>query len=119
LDNNLAKSKKNRQFPLGVIDPQLGTAIQENLSISCRSDETVREIIRGIRFHFTNYVKLLGNGMLEQAQLGLGHSYSRTKVSSWFQCCSLLRTGSGEIFVMFSYALMIHEIYNYAYIPSL
>eukprot|EP01040_Poterioochromonas_malhamensis_P017142 gene17142-19629_t len=80
LDNNLAKSKKNRQFPLGVIDPQLGTAIQENLSISCRSDETVREIIRGIRFHFTNYVKLLGNGMLEQAQLGLGHSYSRTKV---------------------------------------
>lgn len=80
LDNNLAKSKKNRQFPLGVIDAQLATAIQENLSISCRSDETVREIIRGIRYHFTNYVKLLGNGMLEQAQLGLGHSYSRTKV---------------------------------------
>lgn len=87
----MAKSKKNRQFPLGVIDPQLGTAIQENLSISCRSDETVREIIRGIRFHFTNYVKLLGNGMLEQAQLGLGHSYSRTKVSSSLQwcCCSV------------------------------
>jgi nucleolar protein 56 len=80
LDNNLAKNKKSRQFPLGVIDAQLGTAIQENLSISCRSDETVREVIRGIRYHFTNYVKLLGNGMLEQAQLGLGHSYSRTKV---------------------------------------
>lgn len=65
-----------------MIDPALGTAIQENISISCRSDETVREILRGIRMHFTSYVKLLGSGMLEQAQLGLGHSYSRTKVLS-------------------------------------
>jgi RNA processing factor Prp31 len=62
------------------LDPQLATAIQENLKLQCRSDETIKELVRGIRFHFTNFVKLLGNGKLEQAQLGLGHSYSRTKV---------------------------------------
>jgi nucleolar protein 56 len=58
----------------------LATAIQENLSIPCRSDETVRELARGIRLHFNKFVKPLAGGLLEQAQLGLGHSYSRTKV---------------------------------------
>jgi nucleolar protein 56 len=58
----------------------LATAIQENLGVPCRSDETVREIARGIRFHFTKFVKPLDNGLLEQAQLGLGHAYSRSKV---------------------------------------
>lgn len=57
-----------------------GTAIQENLSIPCRSDETVREILRGVRIHFTKFIKPLAEGLLEQAQLGLGHAYSRTKV---------------------------------------
>jgi nucleolar protein 56 len=61
----------------------MAQAIQENLSIPCRSDETIREINRGIRFHLTKYIKELSNGNIEQAQLGLGHSYSRTKVSRW------------------------------------
>ena len=30
--------------------------------------------------NFTKFVKLLGNGALEQSQLGLGHAYSRTAV---------------------------------------
>lgn len=30
--------------------------------------------------HFTKFVKPLGSGLLEQSQLGLGHSYSRSKV---------------------------------------
>ena len=58
----------------------LATAIQENLGVSCRSDDTIREITRGLRFHFTKFVKPLASGYLEQAQLGLGHSYSRSKV---------------------------------------
>lgn len=62
------------------IEPTLATAIQENLSIPCRSDETIRELCRGIRTHFIKFVKPLANGLLEQAQLGLGHSYSRSKV---------------------------------------
>lgn len=80
LEANLNKGKKASKFPLGVIEPTLATAIQENLSIPCRSDETIRELTRGIRFHFTSFVKQLGNGLLEQAQLGLGHAYSRAKV---------------------------------------
>ena len=62
------------------IEPTLATAIQENLGIPCRSDETIREITRGIRQHFVKFVKPLAGGGLEQAQLGLGHSYSRSKV---------------------------------------
>ena len=66
------------------IEPTLATAIQENLGIPCRSDETIREITRGIRAHFIKFVKPLAGGGLEQAQLGLGHSYSRGKVrGSW------------------------------------
>jgi nucleolar protein 56 len=62
------------------IEPTLATAIQENLGVPCRSDETIREITRGIRAHFIKFVKPLAGGGLEQAQLGLGHSYSRGKV---------------------------------------
>jgi len=80
LEANVPKGKKAGKFPLGVVDAMLATAIQENLSIPCRSDETVRELARGIRFHFTKFIKPLTGGLLEQAQLGLGHSYSRSKV---------------------------------------
>mmetsp|Transcript_1089 Transcript_1089/g.1098 ORF Transcript_1089/g.1098 Transcript_1089/m.1098 type:complete len:504 (+) Transcript_1089:34-1545(+) len=80
LQTNLPKSKKSTTFPLGVIEPTLAQAIQENLSIPCRSDETVREVLRAVRTHFTKFVKVLGEGRLEQSQLGLGHSYSRSKV---------------------------------------
>lgn len=106
----MPKGKKSSQFPLGVvsfafhlaasivvlhqvisfslidcfpqIEPTLATAIQENLGVPCRSDETIREITRGIRQHFTKFVKPLAGGLLEQAQLGLGHSYSRSKVQN-------------------------------------
>ena len=80
LESNLNKGKKSTKEPLGVIEPLLATAIQENLSIPCRSDETVKEVVRGIRLNFTKFVKLLGNGGLEQSQLGLGHAYSRSQV---------------------------------------
>jgi nucleolar protein 56 len=36
--------------------------------------------LRGIRSHFTKFIKELKGGDLEKAQLGLGHSYSRAKV---------------------------------------
>ena len=86
LEMNLPKIKKKKEgkapaFALGVIDPGLATAIADGIpGLSCRSDETVREVIRGCRLHLTHYVKGLGAGSQEQAQLGLGHSYSRGKV---------------------------------------
>jgi nucleolar protein 56 len=88
LEMNLPKiSKKSKkegkapEFALGVIDAALATAIADGLpGLSCRSDDTVREILRGCRQHLTHYVKALDGGSQEQAQLGLGHSYSRGKV---------------------------------------
>lgn len=80
LTSNLGKGKKSEKQPLGVIEPGIATAIQENLQITCRSDETVREVLRAIRAHFVKFVKPLADGNLEQSQLGLGHSYSRSKV---------------------------------------
>lgn len=86
LESGLPKisSKKGREdstFSLGVIDPGLATAISDGLpGISCRSDDTVREIIRGIRLHLSHFIRGLDKGGADQAQLGLGHSYSRGKV---------------------------------------
>jgi len=87
LEMNLPKSKKAAKktgtptFALGVVDPALATAISEGLEgIGCRSDDTVREILRGCRLHLDKFVKGLAEGASEKAQLGLGHSYSRSKV---------------------------------------
>ena len=86
LEMNLPKIKKKKEgkppaFALGVIDPALATAIADGMpGLSCRSDETVREVLRGCRLHMTHFVKGLGGGSASQAQLGLGHSYSRGKI---------------------------------------
>lgn len=79
LEMNLPK--KSKKYSLGVIDPALATAISEGLGgVSCRSDDTVREILRGCRLHLDTFVKGLEGGAAAKAQLGLGHSYSRSKV---------------------------------------
>jgi nucleolar protein 56 len=74
------KKGKTSSFALGLIDPGLATAVSEGLGVSCRSDDTVREILRGCRLHLDTYIKGLTGGAAEKAQLGLGHSYSRSKV---------------------------------------
>mmetsp|Transcript_30509 Transcript_30509/g.43271 ORF Transcript_30509/g.43271 Transcript_30509/m.43271 type:complete len:318 (-) Transcript_30509:900-1853(-) len=79
LEMNLPK--KSKTYSLGVMDSGLATAISEGLGgVSCRSDDTVREIVRGCRLHLPRFVKGLDGGAAEKAQLGLGHSYSRSKV---------------------------------------
>ena len=78
LEMNLPK--KTKTMALGVIDPGLATSISDGLGVSCRSDDTVREIIRGCRLHLDTFVKGLEGGATEKAQLGLGHSFSRSKV---------------------------------------
>jgi nucleolar protein 56 len=75
------KEGKAAPFSLGVIDTGLANAISEGIpGISCRSDDLIREVSRGSRLHLTSLVKGLENGGIDQAQLGLGHSYSRGKV---------------------------------------
>jgi nucleolar protein 56 len=71
---------KGKGVELGVIDDKLGVAIQEQTGVACRRGDDVRELLRGCRTHFTKFVKPLRDGVLEKAQLGLGHAYSRAKV---------------------------------------
>ncbi|CAM9355444.1 unnamed protein product [Choristocarpus tenellus] len=81
LEMNLPKVKKSKsKFQLGCIESGLARAIQDQLGFPCRSDDTITGIVRGIRVHFSRFVKELDGGAAEKAQLGLGHSYSRAKV---------------------------------------
>eukprot|EP00850_Spirogloea_muscicola_P002028 SM000007S20988 [mRNA] locus=s7:1407747:1419040:+ [translate_table: standard] len=73
-------AKKAPKFSLGVAEPKLGSAIQEATGIPCQSNDFILELVRGIRLHFARFIKDLKEGDLEKAQLGLGHSYSRSKV---------------------------------------
>jgi len=74
------KPGKKAKFALGVSDPKLGGCVKEELSIECISNETVLEIMRGIRMHIGKFIAGLEEGDVEKAQVGLGHSYSRSKV---------------------------------------
>ena len=54
LESNLPSVKKGKKakFQLGVVEPGLASAIGEKTDVPCRCDDTVRELIRGIRLHF-------------------------------------------------------------------
>ena len=76
------KKKKGPAFCLGVVEPDLGKAIAEATGAHCRSDDVVRELLRGATQHLTKFVPELQNNLLEQAQVGLGHAFSRCKVKA-------------------------------------
>ncbi|XP_071988094.1 nucleolar protein 56 [Engystomops pustulosus] len=78
LDTNLPAKRK--KVLLGVGDPKIGAAIQEELKVICQTGGVVVEVIRGIRLYFHALVKGLTAQSASKAQLGLGHSYSRAKV---------------------------------------
>ena len=80
LTSSLPKSKKAAKYRLGVSEPKLGSAIQEETGVPCECNEFVGELLRGVRAHFTSFIKGLEEGDSARAQLGLAHSYSRAKV---------------------------------------
>jgi len=82
LEMNLpeVKAGKKPKYKLGVIEPKIGTCVQEELGVPCVSNETIFEVIRGVRTHLERYIKGLEGGAMAKAQLGLAHSYSRAKV---------------------------------------
>ena len=43
-------------------------------------NDLTAELLRGVRVHATKFVSVLKPGDIEKAQLGLAHSYSRSKV---------------------------------------
>lgn len=75
------KPGKKSKYVLGVFDYKIGQSINEELRITCKfADDVVKELLRGIRVYFDKFIKGLRDGDLEKSQLGLGHSYSRSKV---------------------------------------
>merc|ERR1712216_198528 len=75
-----AKSGKKSKFVLGVSEPKVGNAIQESLGVKCVCDDLSNELLRGIRLHFHTFIDGLESTDLGRAQLGLAHSYSRSRV---------------------------------------
>lgn len=65
---------------IGVVDPKIGNSINETIGIKCQSNELILELLRGVRTHFVRYMKGVTVADLHQAQLGLCHSFSRSKV---------------------------------------
>ncbi|CDU24411.1 probable SIK1-involved in pre-rRNA processing [Sporisorium scitamineum] len=76
---NLSSGKK-KSVVLGVQDRNLASSIVGELGIPCDTGETSLELIRGVRQHAEKLLKGMADGDLAKAQLGLGHSYSRSKV---------------------------------------
>ena len=74
------KSSSKAKFKLGVSEAKLGSAIQEETNVPCECNEMTGELLRGVRLHFTTFLKDLSDQDMSRAQLGLAHSYSRAKV---------------------------------------
>jgi len=65
---------------VGILDPKLLQTVKEECGVKVSGGEMVQEICRGIRVHMSQLVKALEPKKENMAQLGLGHSYSRSKV---------------------------------------
>ena len=60
------KPGKTPKFYLGVSDTKIGTAIQDGMKFPCNSNDTILEIVRGIRAHFIRYIDQLAGAFGEQ-----------------------------------------------------
>jgi nucleolar protein 56 len=66
---------------LGVTEEKLAASISEAFPVKCDyRSQTARELLRGIRVHFSSFVKVMEKKDVAQARLGLSHAYSRSKI---------------------------------------
>lgn len=90
IDSKLSKSlkklikkeiaeKKSSEI-LALSDAKLGGLIKEKFGIKCVHDNSVDELLRGIRNQVTNLVSELSDQDLKSMSLGLSHSLSRYKL---------------------------------------
>ncbi|KAJ7093092.1 hypothetical protein C8R44DRAFT_397866 [Mycena epipterygia] len=80
LELTVSKTSKKSSVLLAVSDSNLGKSIKDALNVNCEVSEEAQELIRGIRLHASKMLKGLESDDLTKAQLGLGHSYSRSKL---------------------------------------
>lgn len=80
LELNLSKASKKSTVVLAVADPLLGKSIRDVFDFGIDASEIAQDLIRGIRLHASKLLKGLQTDDLTKAQLGLGHSYSRSKL---------------------------------------
>lgn len=73
------KSSKKQKFALGISDPRLGQEIFAATGITASYNDTIVEMMRGIRTHFSKIIKKISEEDLRKAQLGLSHQFSREK----------------------------------------
>ncbi|KAL7068146.1 putative nucleolar protein Nop56 [Cryptosporidium serpentis] len=73
--------KKAKKYNLGIGDVSLGKSLSDE-GYPVILDKNIHEILRGIRVHFARLVKTIGSsiGELHKFQVGLGHSFSRSKL---------------------------------------
>ncbi|PXF44106.1 Nucleolar protein 56 [Gracilariopsis chorda] len=82
METNLPLSKK-KNTQLGIHrDPKLKSALADALgsAVTVTSDEQSDELLRGVRMHLSRFISGLKATDTVKAQLGLAHSYSRSKV---------------------------------------
>jgi len=71
----------SKKLSLGVVENKLAASILETFpKIKIKLGGLIQEITRGLRLHFYKLVKGVVDEAGGKAQLGLGHSYSRSKV---------------------------------------
>jgi nucleolar protein 56 len=80
LELNLSKPSKKSAVVLAISDPLLGKSIRDVFDFGIDVSELAQDLIRGIRQHASKLLKGLQTDDLKKAQLGLGHSYSRSKL---------------------------------------
>jgi nucleolar protein 56 len=79
LKTNLG-GKKVKEVELAVADTAIVKEVVKEVGCKVTAGEAVLEVMRLIRTHVTKFIPELTEEMQKQAQLGLSHAYSRTKV---------------------------------------
>jgi len=74
-----SKSSKKQKFALGISDAKLGPELFSETGITAIHNDTTLEMMRGIRMHYAKLIDNLTDADVTKAQLGLGHSFSRSK----------------------------------------
>jgi len=68
---------------LAVQDNRLASLFNTNMGITCKNNDSIAELFRGIRYHFETYLKANEDteGIeLSNACLGLGHAVARVSI---------------------------------------